>query len=254
MSKITILIQAHTGSKRFLRKVLSQIENRPMIWYVIKRVKHVPSAQQIILLTTTKKEDRVLLDIATSSGIIGFRGPAFDVLTRFYKCAVEYNADPIIRITGDCPLIDPKIIDEMIALYLSSDYDYLSNTLEPTFPDGLDVEIFSFKTLEKVFKKAKLKSEREHVTSYIRSHRDQFKVYNFSNKENLSELRWTVDEKEDIELVRKIYKKMRPRTIFYLKDILLIISKNPELALINKKFKRNEGYLKSLEKDKIVRK
>jgi len=251
MGKIIVLIQGRTDSKRFPRKVLALIEKKPMIWHVIHRVQQVPSVQQIALLTTDKKEDKILLKIAKSSGIIGFSGSPSNVLERYYKTALKYQADPIVRITGDCPLIDPKVVEKMIRFFLENDYDYVSNTLNPTFPDGFDVEVFSFKTLEEISNKAKLESEREHVTTYIKNNIKKFKVYNFTNKEDVSRFRLTVDEKQDLKLIRKIYAEMRPKTIFYLKDVLRILSKKPKLLEINKKFKRNEGYLNSLKKDKV---
>ena len=165
--KITVLIQARTGSSRLPRKVLAEIENKKLIWHVINRVKHIKSVEQIALITTTNKDDQILLDIAEENGILGFAGDEFDVLNRHFQCAKKINADPIIRITSDCPLIDPYIVEDMLTIFLKNDYDYVSNVTPPTFPDGLDTEIFSFNTLEKAVHEAKLASEREHVTPYI---------------------------------------------------------------------------------------
>ena len=173
------MIQARTGSSRLPGKVLAKIENKPMIWHVINRVKKIRSVDQIILVTTRKKKDRVLLKIANESGIIGFAGDTDDVLGRHYQCAMQYNADPIIRITGDCPLIDHNISEKILQFYLSHKYDYVSNILPPTFPDGLDTEILSFKTLKTLNKTAKLKSDREHVTTYIKNNPHKFKIFNY---------------------------------------------------------------------------
>lgn len=236
MSKITVMIQARTSSKRFPKKVLAKIEKKPMIWHIIQRVKLIPSVQQIALITSDKKEDKILLKIAKDAGIIGFSGSLSDVLGRHYKCALEYDADPIIRITADCPLIDSKIVEEMIKFYLEHDYDYVSNILKRTFPDGLDVEIFSLKVLQRMYNNAKLKLEREHVTMFIKNNIKKFKAFDFTNREDLSGFRWTVDEKEDLRFVRKIYAEMRPRTNFSFKDVLKIISNKPQLQEINKKF------------------
>jgi spore coat polysaccharide biosynthesis protein SpsF len=245
------MIQARTGSKRFPKKVLARIQNKPLIYYIISRAKKTKT-NQIVLLTTKKTEDKTLLRLAKKYQILGYSGEINDVLSRFYHCAIEFDADPIIRITGDCPMIDSKIIDKLLDVYLKNNYDYVTNTLHPTFPDGLDVEIFSFSALEKAFKNAKLKSEREHVTPYIRNNRKIFKIFNFVNDENLSHLRWTVDEKKDLKLVRKIYSLMKPNVNFNYKQILKIISKNPSLTKINNGIQRNEGYLISLRKDKSL--
>lgn len=250
MKQAGIIIQARTGSRRFPRKVLAKIEKHSLIWHVINRAKNVKSVK-IILATTTKKEDKILLDIARDSKILSFAGDPDDVLKRYYDCAVLYDCDPIIRITADCPLIDPSIIQKMLKIFQSHAYDYVTNTLPSSFPDGLDVEIFSFETLQRAYKKAKLKSEREHVTSYIRKNGNKFKIFNYESDVDLSCNRWTVDQMEDLRLVRKVYDKMRPKVIFGFQNVLKIISENPKISQINAGIKRNEGYLRSLEKDSM---
>ncbi len=247
---VSVMIQARVGSKRFPQKVLAKIENKPMIWHVINRIKSIKTVHQTILLTTKRTEDKILLKIANDSGAIGFAGHTHDVLKRYYECAKKHDVDMIVRITGDCPLIDPDLVRRMMMFYSRNNLDYLSNILIPTFPDGLDTEIFSFKTLEIMNKNAKLPSEREHVTAYIRNNINKFKTFNLENSKNLSDLRWTVDEPCDLQFVRRIYSQMRPELIFSMKDVLSIISKNPKIADINQGIIRNEGYLISLEKDK----
>ena len=250
MGKSTIMIQARTGSTRLPKKVLSKIEEKPLIWHVINRVKRVHGIKQIVLVTTRKKEDEILIRIANKSNILSFTGDTYDVLNRYYQCASQFDADPIIRITGDCPLIDHTLVENMLKFYNHNDFDYVSNTLFPTFPDGLDVEIFSFKTLSKMAKNARMKSEREHVTSYILNHPKQFKTLNFKNKTNLANYRWTVDTYKDLKFVRKIYSKMRPCKVFAMNSVLKVISKNPKILDLNREFIRNEGYLQSLKNDK----
>src|SRR5207302_10477181 len=184
------MIQARTGSSRLPKKVLAKIENKPMIWYVINRVKKIRNIEQIILITTRKKTDRVLLKIAEKNGITGFAVDTLDVLDRHFQCALLYDADPIIRITGDCPLIDHIIVEKMLQFYLSHEYDYVSNILPPTFPDGLDTEILSFKTLKALAGIAKLKSDREHVTTYVKNNPHKFKIFNYENDYDLTGYRW----------------------------------------------------------------
>lgn len=247
--KTSIIIQARTGSKRLPKKVLSKIQGRTMIWHVINRTKLSKMTQQIILATTKNYEDKKLLDMANNCDIFSYIGKSRDVLSRFYDCAKFFDADPIIRITGDCPMIDPKLIDKMIRFYLKNKFDYVSNTIIPTYPDGLDIEVFSFKTLEKSMKNAKLNSEREHVTSYIKNNPKKFHLYNYRNKIDLSNLRWTVDEEKDLKLIKMIYSKMKPKLYFTTEDILNLLKKNPNLSRINQSIKRNEGYELSLKKE-----
>lgn len=253
MTKPTIMIQARVGSTRFPKKVLAKIENKPMIWHVIERVKRVKGIEQIILVTTRNKEDDVLLSIAKKCGIIGFKGDVNNVLSRFYQCAIKYDADPIIRITGDCPLIDPSVIEKMVDFYNTHYYDYVTNILIPSFPDGLDTEVFSFNVLKKMFQKAKLRSEREHVTAYIRNHIKEFKIFNYTSPNPLPIYRWTVDEPADLKFIKKIYARMRPLTIFSTERVMKIISKNPKILEINSGLVRNEGYFLSLKNDKKLR-
>jgi len=249
LSKPTIIIQARTSSKRFPKKVLATIQNKPLIWHVINRAKKVKGVKQIILTTTKEVEDKVLVNIANNSKILSFVGSEKDVLNRYFQCALKYEADPIIRITGDCPLIDPEIISKLLRVFRKNQFDYLTNTLNPTFPDGLDVEIFSFLALEKANSRAKLRSEREHVTPFIKKKSNKFTIHNYENEIDLSKYRLTVDRKEDLVLIRKIYSIMKPKKIFGLKQILKILYKKPEIFEINSGIKRNEGYLLSLKND-----
>jgi len=170
MSKITAIIQARTGSNRFPKKMLHKIDNETMIWHVINRIKNVKSIQQIVLVTTEREEDQKLLEIAKKSEINGFVGKEIDVLDRFFQCAKKFDADPIIRITGDCPLIDPFLIEKMIQFFVENKFDYISNRIEPTFPDGLDTEIFTFHAIEKAKLNARLKSDLEHVLLKIQNY------------------------------------------------------------------------------------
>lgn len=247
--KATIMIQARVGSRRFPKKVLVKIEKKPLISHVINRVKLGKGIDQIILITTKRKDDKILLKIANENGILSFAGNSNDVLDRHYQCAKLYNADPIIRITGDCPLIDPNLITKFLRYFRTKKYDYTNNNIPPSYPNGLDVEIFSFKALEKAALNAKMQSEREHVSPYIRNNPKKFKIYSFKNKIDLSKHRWTVDEKKDLKFVRKVFSLMRPKLIFYTEDILKIISKNPQILKINSGINPNEGYQYSLNHD-----
>ncbi len=236
-----IFIQARKGSTRLPNKIVENIEGRSMIWHVINRIKK-SKVKRIVLLTSNLEEDKHLKKISDEHGVEFFSGSEVDVLDRFYQCAKLFKVDNIIRITGDCPLIDPQLVDKINKFYMKNKYDYVSNTIKPTFPDGLDVEIFSFSTLEKTNMDAKLTSEREHVTSYIIKHPAQFKLFNVKNEIDLSKHRWTVDEPIDLEFVRKIYSLMKPKLIFYMNQILELLTENPEITKINSHIKRNEGF------------
>lgn len=246
--KIVAIIQARVGSTRLPGKVLKEICGKPMLQRVIERVKMASRIDEIVVATTRKKEDDEIVKIAEKCGVKFFRGSEEDVLDRYYWAAKKFRAEIVVRVTADCPLIDPKIIDKTVDFFTSGKFDYVSNALKPTLPDGLDIEVFTFDALQKAWKKAKLPSEREHVTPYIWKHQREFKIGSFESDVNLSHLRWTVDREEDLIFVREIYKRIG-KEIFYMEDVLSILEKHPELIDINRHIRRNEGYEKSLKKD-----
>jgi len=238
-------------STRLPNKVLKDIVGKPLILHVIERTRLAKSLQGIVLATTTRAVDTPLVELVQAQGIPVYRGECDDVLDRYYQAATQYHADVIVRITGDCPLVDPHIIDRVVQVFIEHRYDYVTNTLQPTYPDGLDVEVFSYDTLVKAWKEAILPSEREHVTAYIRNHPERFTQYDVKNPVDLSTHRWTVDNSEDLEFVREIYKRLYPKEkIFYMEDILTLLQKHPELQEINAGTQRNEGYLRSLKHDR----
>lgn len=251
MIKIAVIIQARMGSKRLPKKVLTEIEGNSMLWHLINRLKHSKHDPEIIIATTISEEDKDILKLAEDLGIKSFAGSIDDVLDRFYQTAAKYNPEIIVRITADCPLMDPEVFDKVVQFFLDGEFDYTTNTLPSTYPDGLDVEVFTFKALEKAWKEARLSSEREHVTPYIRKHPDIFKLGNIKNEIDLSSLRWTVDEKEDLQFVREIYKNLySKKKVFLMNNILELLKEKPELMKINNQFMRNEGYIKSLKEDR----
>ncbi len=237
MEKVTgIIIQARTGSTRLPGKVVKNIEGKTVLEHVIERLKRLKKEKKIILATTDKKEDDVLEKIAKKCQVSVFRGSENDVLDRFYQAAKLFDVDPIVRITADCPLLDPKIVKEVVDFYSENNFDYVCNAHPPTFPDGMDVEVFSFKILEECWQKAKTPEEREHVTPYIFKNQQKFNVGNFLSKEDFYDLRLVLDEKEDLVLIRKIYKELyRHNPNFGLKEIIELIKNKPELVKINQK-------------------
>lgn len=250
---ILAILQARTSSTRLPGKVLMNLAGQPMLARQIERIKGSKLIDKLIVATSDSEDDNRLAELCGEIEVECFRGSLDDVLDRFYRAAEPNQPEHVVRLTGDCPLADPAVIDQVIQFYLLSGCDYVSNTLEPTFPDGLDVEVISFGALKKAWREAKKQSEREHVTPYIIGHRGMFNVANFAHSRNLSKLRWTVDEPEDFEFVKAVYERLyeqNPR--FDMADILKLIDSSPELITINQGFVRNEGLAKSLAEDKVL--
>lgn len=249
------VIQARMGSTRLSGKVMLEISGKPVLWHVINRVSKSKLIDGLVVATTANREDDTIEKFCNQISVTVFRGSEDDVLDRYYQCARKLNIENIVRITADCPLHDPAVIDLVIERYRQGNYDYVSNIDPPTYPDGIDVEVFSFRALDSAWRNASLVSEREHVTPYIRKHGDLFKISNVKNNEDLSSYRWTLDQAEDFEFIQKIYKKFDESNIdeFYTQDIIGLLEKNPELTGINSAIARNEGYAKSVNKDKVVK-
>jgi len=247
---ICCIIQARMGSTRLPGKVLKTVDGKnSSLYYTVSQLKHCKKIEKIIIATTTLEEDDVIETFSKNLGIDVFRGSSTNVLDRYFQCANLFKIDTIIRTTADCPLIDPTIIDRGIKIFQSENYDYVTNTFPRTFPDGNETEIFSFDTLKKAWDNAKLPSEHEHVTPYFRNNKQDFKIKNFEHTDNISNLRWTIDFPEDLELVKILISKIQSRPI-HLKDILKLLNSQPELLEINKDHEPNEGLKRSLEEDK----
>lgn len=243
------IVQARMGSTRLPGKVLIDIEGKPLLEHVIQRVSASRLVQRIIIATTENEKDKAIISFARQRGIFCYAGSEEDVLDRFYRAAGRYNVDIIVRITPDDPFKDPEIIDKVVGYYLSHEegVDYVSNTMKPTYPEGLDVEVFSFAALRRAWREAEKPSEREHVTPYIWNHPELFRLANVENDEDLSHLRWTLDTETDLKFTREIYTRLYKGQVFLMKDILTLLNAEPELRLINSRASRNAGYLKSLE-------
>ncbi|MFH1877234.1 MAG: glycosyltransferase family protein [Candidatus Omnitrophota bacterium] len=249
--KGAVIIQARMGASRLYGKVLMKLAEKTVLEHVIDRVRGTRSGWDVIVATTEKPDDEKIAELASEKGARVYRGSEEDVLDRYYRAALGYGVTDIVRITADCPVIDPSVIDRAVECYRSSGADYCSNVARPTFPDGQDVEVFSFKAVEKAWRNAVLLSEREHVTPYIRADRNgEFKIVSFENGTDLSAKRWTLDEKKDHEFLVKIFEGLYPyNPVFGMEEILAYLEDNPGLELINGGITRNEGYLKSLEMD-----
>ena len=245
---IGCIIQARMGSSRLPGKVLMKSGNgMPLLYHVINQLRHCSKVKNLVIATTTNQEDDEIEKFADNNSVNVFRGSEKDVLDRYFQCAKKYSFSTIVRITSDCPLIDPQIVDKVIERFFSGNYDYATNTLIRTFPMGTDVEVFSFSALERTWKNAQLPSEREHVTPHLRN-KGNFKTINVENDTNISNLRLTVDRIEDFELINEILNNLSINPI-HLENILELFSRKPELIEINKHINNNEGLDRSLKED-----
>ena len=251
--KYAAMIQARYGSSRLPGKILMEIGGKPVLQWVIERVQRSKYVDEVIVVTSVDKQNLPVLRLCADLGVRVFAGAEDDVLDRYYQMAKLIKPDYIVRVTADCPCYDWSILDQAIEA-MSPDTDYLSDFGE-TLPDGLDIEVMKFSALKLAWQKARLASEREHVTQYIRKHPEEFLHKNFVCPfGNIGHLRWTLDEQEDYVLIEKIYNHFlsAAREDFLTQDILECINENQELSKINVKYARNEGLAKSLREDKIV--
>lgn len=250
---IFCIIQARMGSTRLPGKVLKEACGKALLELLVERLKYSKAIDKIIVATSQSEADDEITELCSKDNILFFRGSEDDVLDRFFQAASFFGAkegDAVIRITGDCPLIDPTVVDSVAELFLGADFDYVSNVLPPTYPDGLDVEILKFSTLKEIWEKAYLASDREHVTCYIENNIDEFSIGNLESEKDYSSIRLTVDEPEDFEIVKNIFEALYdPSRVFLMQEVLDYIEKNKYILQENNCFKRNEGYEKSLQKE-----
>jgi len=247
------IIQARIGSTRLPGKVLLDLEGRTVLERVCERVIASRLIDDVVVATTISNKDLAIVKLCADLGISVYCGSEEDVLDRYYQAARLFGANFVVRITSDCPMIDPGVIDALISHHRNEKADYSSNGIKETYPDGQDVEMFTFNALSKAWSNANLLSEREHVTPYIRKHTEMFKVVNLEYHEDMSKKRWTLDEPEDYEFIKIVYKHLyKENNLFGMKEILDFVNRNPQIENINHHITRNEGYLKSLQKDAFV--
>lgn len=249
------IIQARMGSTRLPGKVLKTIRDKPLLWHAIHRARSTDTLDKVVVATTTADRDDDIFSFCETENVPCFRGSEEDVLKRYYDAAVEYDAEIIVRLTGDDPLKDPDVIDNVVHHYLETNVDYTSNTLQYTYPDGMDVEVFSFDALARANKEAEKKLEREHVTPYIKNS-DTFDKRNVESDTDPTDfgidpdvtLRWTVDYAQDLEFVREVYDRLwaGEDDPFGYEAVLNLLGEFPSLLEINKDVVGNEGYFRSL--------
>ena len=239
---VGIIVQTRTGSTRLPGKVMMKADDKLlMVDYVINQLKHSKLHDEIVIATTDLKQDDVIFDYVTNRNIPCFRGDEKNVLERHYQCAKKYAFSTIVRIPSDKPLIDPTIVDSVIEKFQSNSYDYISNfsvdvndndRFIPSYPSGTEVEIFSFAALETAWKNATSEHDKEHVTPYIYTQPEKFKIFTLKSEKNLSQFRWALDYENDLKLIRIIISKIQKRPIL-MNDILELFEQEPDLTKIN---------------------
>ena len=231
---VSIIVQARMGASRLPGKPLKISMGKTLLAHLLARLKRCKEASSLLVATTLSPKDILIAREAEKQGVDVYRGSEEDVLSRYLEAAQKVNADAICRITADCPLIDPRLIDQMIRLFKESPgIDYLSNTLTRTFPRGMDIEIFRTSALEKAVRSSK-GNEREHVTLYMYRHPEAFRLMNFCYSEDNSKLRWTVDTEDDLKAIRKIFRLLyKKKPDFSLQDLLELAKEHPEIAKLN---------------------
>jgi spore coat polysaccharide biosynthesis protein SpsF len=250
--RVVLIVQARMGSTRLPAKVLKEVLEKPLLAYQIERLCQVKNAAQVMIATTTNLEDQAIVEFCRQAHVPLYRGSEDDVLDRYYQAAKALDADVVVRISGDCPLIDPAVVDFVINFYISHypTYDYVSNTLERTYPRGMDVEVFSFKALEKAVQEACKKEEREHVTPYLYEHPELFNLGSVVRGPDVSQYRWTVDTDEDFDLISLILKALYPISPqFNMQDVFNLLKAHPEWSLINAGVQQKPVHEQSQEKE-----
>jgi len=256
MNRIVAFLQARMQSSRLPGKVLMPLQGKSVIGTIIERLKKSRELSDIIVLTSVEPEDDALCEVVKECGVPFFRGDEEDVLDRFYKAAFYFKARHIARLTGDCPLIDPEIVDRVVDFYKHTEVDLVSNQITESYPDGLDVCVFSFKALEAAWKNATLISDREHVAPWIirnagKGQAEDMRVMDYPSSENLFDHRWTLDEPADLMFFRELAEVLpMPLVDACWLDVLATLRLHPEIKDINSHIRRNEGYEISLEKDR----
>ena len=242
------IIQARIGSSRRPNKIFADINGKPLIEFLIARMEAVNKINKLIIATTEEQEDDKLEEWSIRNNISCFRGSRDNVLSRFYYCALKYQADIVVRITADDPLKDPFVTNHAIELLLKDDdIDYVSNTIIPTYPEGIDIEVFRFNALKMAFNSATKESDLEHVTPYIWRNKKIFKSLNFTADEDFSKLRLTVDYEEDLFVISSIMKKFNNKPLVSYNDVVNYLIESPEITSVNSNIIRNEGYIKSIK-------
>lgn len=231
--KVVAIIQARVGSTRLPGKVLADIQGHPMLWHVVQRTQAAATVDEVVVATTTEPADDMIVAFCRDHRLGCFRGSEQDVLDRYYKAAGEHYADAVVRITSDCPLIDPEVIDKTVRAFSVEQPDYASNCVVRTYPRGLDNEVMTFRALELAWREARQPYQRAHVTPYICENPGLFRILSVTADQDYSAHRWTVDTAEDLEFVRAVYAQLEDEAGLF-REVLRLMEREPELAEINR--------------------
>jgi len=246
------IVQARMGSTRLPGKVLLPLAGRPVLGHVVERLSYCSTLAGVVVATTTQASDDAVAEFCDDAGVPVFRGSEDDVLDRYHQASAQFEADPVVRITADCPAIDPTVVDQVVNGFLEGEYDLFG--LMGEFPDGLDCTVFARSALDRAWEEATLASEREHVGPYIQNHPDLFQTSGIELFEGQGHQRWTLDEPEDYELLTAIFDALyRPDDPFLSAEVIEFLDGHPELIAINHNVVRNEGYITSLDNDEVVK-
>ena len=239
------------GSTRLPGKVLADIAGKPMLLRIVERLTAAERLDDIVIATTTSDHDTALVHfVEQHTACKVYRGSEANVLDRYFQCAQQHEADVVVRVTADDPFKDPAIVDLAIELRTAAPAaDYCSNTIRPTFPEGLDVEVFTYSALAKSHAEAALPSEKEHVTPYIYKHPERFTIRDFQFERDLSDWRWTVDRQEDLTFANAVYSHFQDQPLVSYVDVIQWLDLNPHIRELNSNVVRREGYQKSLRSD-----
>ena len=237
-----VILQARMSSKRFPGKVLQDLLGKPMIIRQISRIQSAKNIGKIVVATTRREDDDLLVSTLLENEIDIYRGATDDVISRYVKVIRKFQANTVVRLTADCPLVMPELLDSMIEDFSYNNWDYLSNTIFPTYPDGLDIEIFSAKSLITLYSMKLTDPEKEHVTLGFHNRKKEFNLHNYESNLDYSNLRWTVDYPEDLEFIRNVYSKFQDRmNVFGFDEVLDLIRENPGMQSIIPASLRNEA-------------
>lgn len=251
MRRVVGILQARVSSRRLPGKVLAEVAGQPLLGLQLERLGRATRLDALVLATSDHPDDDPLEALAARAGVACFRGSLPDVLDRVWRAAEAHDADHVVRLTGDCPLADPAMVDAVVDRHLAEGHDYTSNALERTYPDGLDVEVVTSAALRAAWREATLPSEREHVTAFVWNRPERFRLGSVRGAEDLSHLRWVVDQAEDLEFVRRVYDALYAEDPeFGTEDVLALLDWVPELLELNGGIATNEGYARSLEEER----
>jgi spore coat polysaccharide biosynthesis protein SpsF len=251
--RVVAIVQARMNSARFPGKIMAPLAGKRVLDHVVDRLAMASTIDSTMIATTGTPVDDVVEQYCKQRALYCFRGSEEDVLDRIHGAAETVQADTIVRITADCPLLDPEVVDVVVSAFKRGAFDYVANTLIPTYPDGLDTEVFSREALNRAQKSATLSSEREHVTPYIWKHPELFRLYNVRNDHDYSNLRWTIDEPSDLNHLQSLFDMASNSSPMLMRDIISLLELHPKFSDPQGRPSRNEGYRTSLLTDSEVK-